>query len=127
MSCACDYETPSVCSSQMRRARKPHRCDECRRTIEPGELYQRTWGVWDGEPDSFKACGICIQFRDYVLAHVPCFCWAYGNVIVDGLETLAWNAQHCPGLFFGGARLVVQARRMRAAQSRGAVLSLAER
>ena len=41
------------------KARKPHKCCECAKVIEAGDFYMRTSGVWDGRPDTFKACYPC--------------------------------------------------------------------
>jgi hypothetical protein len=46
------------------RARKTHRCCECHGTIQPGELYHRFSGVWDGEAMTFKTCSDCQQIRN---------------------------------------------------------------
>lgn len=43
----------------VRRARKAHRCEECRGSIVPGELYTYVSGVWDGCPDSWRMCSAC--------------------------------------------------------------------
>lgn len=59
MSCACDFEMPSFFDVATPRARKAHRCDECRRTIEPGETYQRITGKWDGDIATYNRCAHC--------------------------------------------------------------------
>ncbi len=41
------------------RARKPHKCTTCYRTIEPGETYSRGFGVYDGHPTSWAHCLHC--------------------------------------------------------------------
>lgn len=41
------------------RARKPHRCVECARTIEPGEVYYRTAAKWEGDFFTVKTCAHC--------------------------------------------------------------------
>lgn len=42
-----------------RRARKQHRCVECRRTIEPGETYEYWSWAMDGTVDTAKMCAHC--------------------------------------------------------------------
>lgn len=49
-----------------RRARKPHRCEECFRTIHPGETYHRTAGSWEGDFFTVKACAHCCAFRKHI-------------------------------------------------------------
>lgn len=44
------------------RARKQHRCDMCRRTIEVGEIYRRQGYIWDGRADSNHLCSQCEAF-----------------------------------------------------------------
>ncbi len=63
--CSCDVATsPDAFVSGTRRARKQHRCCECRETIEPGATYQVISGIWDGEPGRYKTCLPCVAARD---------------------------------------------------------------
>ena len=112
--CYCDGDPPSVISIVSRKARKPHRCCECGRTIHAGEKYEHVWGIWDSRPDTFNTCHLCTDLRELVAHSVPCFCWNYGNMREDAIETLREYAGEAPGLFFGGARLYVKANQMRA-------------
>lgn len=82
-SCACivvdsDYE-PSCSTVTIRKARKQHVCDECGRTIKPGERYEHISGIWDGHADSNKTCLGCKAIRNLFF----CDLWVYGEV---------WNA-----------------------------------
>jgi hypothetical protein len=45
------------------RARKPHKCYECDRTIEVGETYQRCSMKCDGELGSYCTCLTCAEIR----------------------------------------------------------------
>ena len=45
------------------KARKQHKCGECRRVIEKGELYTYLSGIHDGDPFSFKTCADCMSMR----------------------------------------------------------------
>lgn len=45
------------------KARKPHKCDECRSDIPKGAEYLRECGKWDGEFSSFHTCLICAELR----------------------------------------------------------------
>lgn len=48
------------------RARKPHRCGECSRTIQPGETYQRAAGCWWGDFWHMVTCAHCAALRPMV-------------------------------------------------------------
>jgi hypothetical protein len=47
-------------------ARKEHRCNECRRTIAPGETYELFKGIWDGRFAYYKTCTHCQQAREWL-------------------------------------------------------------
>jgi len=62
-------------------ARKPHRCGECRCTIEPGQEYERDVTVFEDEITTHKTCIACVHVRDSLFR-----CgWCYGGV---------WEAVH---------------------------------
>jgi hypothetical protein len=46
-------------TTRYRKARKPHRCEECRRMIAPGEDYARIAGATDGRAWSVAMCSRC--------------------------------------------------------------------
>lgn len=58
------------------KARKQHKCDWCRRTIEKGDTYIKAFGVWQGNLQNRKDCNECHNlinamshdkdYRDYV-------------------------------------------------------------
>lgn len=50
------------------KARKIHICCECQRRIQPTEYYRKVVGSWDGEFDSFKTCGLCLDLIERVRA-----------------------------------------------------------
>lgn len=62
----CDCEMPSVFNQTKPRARKRHRCCECRGWIEAGERYEYSWGIWDGEANIYKTCFGCAELREEV-------------------------------------------------------------
>ena len=74
-----DGDGPSCSSRDLRKARKPHVCCECRKPIARGERYEYASGVWDGRPDSFKTCLLCAEIRD----HFACNGWIYGELWSD--------------------------------------------
>ena len=105
MNCVCDYEQPIWSSQRILTARKPHRCEECRRAIQPGERYEYCAGMWQrGTVERFKVCSRCLALREYVKEAVPCLCWAYGNIIDDCIEAAREYAHELPGLLFGAYR-----------------------
>lgn len=56
-------EYPQAYNHITRKARKDHRCCECRGLITKGETYEYHSGVWGGRPDSFKICAECNILR----------------------------------------------------------------
>jgi hypothetical protein len=111
MDCFCDYESPSFYSRAEPKAAKVHSCDECGRAIHKAEQYEKVAAVWDGLFGTYRTCQRCLNLRAYVQAHVPCFCWAHGNIIEDAIEAARhWNRE-APGLLFGAYRLQAAIRR----------------
>ena len=49
-----DALPPTAFSETTRKARKAHKCCDCDTTIQPGDQYVISSGIWDGEPDSYK-------------------------------------------------------------------------
>jgi hypothetical protein len=71
--CDCsDYELPDVFEEVVRRARKRHRCAECKGLIMPRNYYWESRGLWDGQWGTFRTCGSC-----YVLAHTILDCYTF--------------------------------------------------
>jgi len=112
MDCVCDYDPAEFYSATMQKARKVHSCEECGKDrIQVGEIYERAVGKWEGDVTTFKTCCRCIALREFVKAHVPCFCWAHGNIIDDAIQTAAHYADETDGLLFGAYRRQVLIRR----------------
>ena len=60
--CAYDYDEsciPEFFNEIQRKAKKEHKCGECRRTISPKEKYISISGKWDGEVNTHKICSHC--------------------------------------------------------------------
>ncbi len=58
--CRVDFgESPEFSSSDWRRARKEHQCEECYQPIRPREQYKRIAGKYDGTMYSYALCGQC--------------------------------------------------------------------
>jgi hypothetical protein len=49
------------CHTQIRKARKAHRCSECDKEILPGERYERATGKSEGELWDADTCLICAE------------------------------------------------------------------
>ena len=76
-------ETPEVYVHERPKARKKHTCCECRGVIQPGELYHRHRGVWDGRGCSFRVCNDCEAIRKEMDEGLPCDEWTpFGGVAV---------------------------------------------
>jgi hypothetical protein len=109
--CFCDYDAPSFYNCSIRKARKPHKCEECSGVIVVGERYEYVSGKWDGWVNDFKTCERCRDIRTWVRNNVPCLCWAHGNMIEDCKEAVV-EAQYrakeeTRGLYFGFLRRIV--------------------
>ncbi|WP_041066129.1 hypothetical protein [Thiolapillus brandeum] len=111
--CYCDYEPASVYEATEVQARKPHQCEECNRTIHPGEKYERVKGIWDGTPGTYNTCRECLALRQFIKAHIPCFCWAHGRMIDDAREVVEEYGWKTTGLRFGAARRLIEIRKAR--------------
>ena len=58
-----DYEQAEFYQLENRKARKPHKCYECRRAIQPGEKYEHVRAKWDGDFSTIYTCGLCAEIR----------------------------------------------------------------
>lgn len=63
----------TLISETTQMARKQHRCDHCLQLIDIGTQYERTRGIWEGTPGTFKShleCRDCAhkmwKLRDYM-------------------------------------------------------------
>ena len=66
--CSYDYDHPSVYNCEEVTARKQHTCSECGRHIEPKERYQKVFGVWCNDPNTFKTCAHCLVGQKWLMA-----------------------------------------------------------
>lgn len=66
------------------RARKEHRCGECRRTIPVGEQYERTSGLYDSKWDVYCTCQHCQRARLWL--ERECGGWVYTEVCEELIE-----------------------------------------
>ena len=111
--CYCDYERPTVYSQTSPVAKTLHRCSECSGNIRPGEKYTRVWGIWGGDQSTHKRCPDCQALLDYVMAHVPCFCWYNEFLLENAIEEIraALFAEDVPGMWMEFGRLYVKCKR----------------
>lgn len=104
MDCFCDYDDVwKVYAKTDRTARKVHVCRECGARIQPGEKYEHVSAIGDS-CETFKTCTRCVALRDWVKAHVPCFCWFHDTMVEDAINTCEHFASEAPGLLFGAYR-----------------------
>ena len=69
-------------SSGLVRARKEHTCEECRKTIKPGDRYENVRGKCEGDWFSAKTCSTCAAIRNVLF----CYGWEYGNIWPEIVE-----------------------------------------
>lgn len=109
----CDLDDDDIArlyKSQMRTARKEHKCSECRGPILKGENYEYVSGLWQSSFRTFKTCDRCLDIRDYTLSHTPCVNWSHGGLILDCHEKIEQYQDELPGMMFGLLRLIVKAK-----------------
>jgi hypothetical protein len=86
-------------------ARKVHRCEECRRVIEPGERYRYVFSVYEGHGNSYYTCGHCCAGQDWLGRE--CGGYIFGEVA----EELREHAEEYPELAVPLLRLYAGIRR----------------
>ena len=61
--CACvdDGDPCSFWNVSFRKARRSHVCCECREEIKPGERYQHTFLVAEGDREHYATCQTCCR------------------------------------------------------------------
>jgi len=55
-----DCDTADIWTHRDRKARVPHRCRECGRTVAPGETYRLNTWLYDGRWSTSKTCQHCL-------------------------------------------------------------------
>ena len=58
------------------RARKEHRCCECRWAIKPGDTHELAVGKSDGRFWTMRTCQVCVEIRKAFV----CGSWVYGEL-----------------------------------------------
>ena len=120
--CSCDYELVDAYSATCHKARTPKTCDECDKTILPGEKYERVWMKQYGDILVFNTCYACLDLRTWVKNNIPCFCFAHRSMLRDAEQTIKDAIDYAPdetrGLLFGFLRRMVIHKRARLATQR---------
>lgn len=115
LDCYCSYSAPTLHRCTLQKARKEHMCEECGGTIIATEAYENVFGIWEGYAYAAKTCQRCVDLRQWVKNNVPCFCWAYGNMVENAKETIEEARFRAPeetvGLYFGFLRRFVGIKR----------------
>lgn len=92
--CCIDVDEPADVhhTREIKRARKPHRCCECGRTIPVGSPYRYETACSDGRWDTYKTCTLCASIRD---DRFPCgFYWTR---LWEDLQYCMWAPCLCEG------------------------------
>ena len=91
------------------KARKKHKCCECKGTIEKGDIYEHVFGKWDGLTEVYNTCMHCLAARSFYES-VNCGCYTYGTLFVDLLD-YARESIASDGSGFKALRFVVKMKR----------------
>lgn len=100
-----DMDPRGFSHTRMVRARRPHRCCECSRTIMPGEVYERTKALYEGRFDTYHACAHCVPAKAWLSDNCG------GYVFMGVWEDIAEHVQEYRRLTFPLGRLLVASRR----------------
>lgn len=114
MSLYCDMgDLADFYVSDVRRARKSYRCDECGGPINPGEEYERAFMVYSREPSIFLTCAACLPMAEWVLRN--CGCRIHGDLWRHLEEDVFGDmlGELPPGVHFKVGRWLVESRRRR--------------
>lgn len=112
--CYCDFgEQATVYRASTHQARVQHKCYECSGLIKPGERYEKVVTLYDGEWTTAKTCCRCLDVREYVTAHAPCFCWLHGSMLDDAKEVIEQHGHASAGFYIGAMKRVLRSERHR--------------
>jgi hypothetical protein len=100
-----DCERSTVSTNAWVKARKPHACVECGRTIQPSETYRRDTNLYEGNWDTYKTCQHCVVGQRWLASN--CGGWVFEVVG----EELVEHAKEYPAIGFGLLRVGVGMRR----------------
>ena len=111
--CYCDLGdgAPIIYEAERVKARIAHKCYECGRAINPGDRYERARMLFDGSWQVDKTCARCLDARDYITAHAPCFCWLHGSMLDDARAVIDEHGHASAGFYIGAMKRVLRAER----------------
>jgi hypothetical protein len=72
-----DAEPWQFSSQERRKARIAHPCGECKRTIQPGETYEYTFGKFEDEVFYHKMCSHCVAAARWLVIQCQGYCQTY--------------------------------------------------
>lgn len=75
-----------VLHSEKPTARKRHICNDCERTIQPGEQYRRQDNVYDDRRYSWKTCAHCQVLVDHIYRVDGGWYYDEGLVVSEWIE-----------------------------------------
>jgi hypothetical protein len=70
---SCDESFTVYHQPRHTKARKAHKCDECRREIEPHEYYYRADGLFEGSWNIYRICAHCYVACEWLKANCDGF------------------------------------------------------
>ena len=82
------------CDTRLVAAAKPHRCEECGRSIGKGETYQRAAGKWEGDFWSMVTCAHCAAFREIAEAFDDYYSEAAYGGLASWVGDGGWDATY---------------------------------
>ena len=96
--CYCDM--PAIQNrTDIKAARKPRRCSECRVMIEVGQPYQRYDALWDGAWGHYAFCPGCQAAWQAAWTLMDCYCEAsvgevWSALDAEGIAVPYWLYEH---------------------------------
>jgi hypothetical protein len=104
----CDGDEYCIILNETRRkARKTHKCTECRREILRGEKYLDERILFEGTVETYKTCDDCKSIRDHFFTDG----WMYGEIRYMLREHISYSegdvSESCISGLTPGAQAVV--------------------
>lgn len=115
--CYCDYDPATVYRVSLHKARKPHVCIECLAPIYVTEEYEYTFGIWEGDAQTYHTCMLCRELRQWATISVPCFCWYYEMLHENVRDMVDEVKRDVRGFVFEWGRRMVKINRQRKARA----------